>query len=76
METGKKMLSRKTFVRWSAGLLGLFAVAGVWFGQKRKKKSTVKMLTQDGRLVEIDAALLEKKGRKITDAELQSWVKK
>lgn len=57
-------------------MLGLFAVAGVWFGQKRKKKSTVKMLTQDGRLVEIDAALLEKKGRKITDAELQSWVKK
>jgi hypothetical protein len=34
------------------------------------------MLTQDGRLVEIDKKLLVSPGKKITDKELQQWVKK
>ncbi len=34
------------------------------------------MLTQDGKLVEIDKKLLVSPGKKITDKELQQWVKK
>ncbi len=34
------------------------------------------MLTQDGRLVEIDKSLLASSGKKITDKELQKWVTK
>ena len=41
-----------------------------------KKKDTVKMLTQDGRLVEIERAMLTAKSKKITDEDLKTWVKK
>jgi hypothetical protein len=43
---------------------------------KKKKSETVKMLTQDGKLVEIDKKLLASPGKKISDIELQQWVKK
>jgi len=33
------------------------------------------MLTQDGRLVEIDATLLAANTKKVSDKELQTWVK-
>jgi hypothetical protein len=47
----------------------------MWFSKKKQKK-IVRMLTQDGKLVEVDASALPAKGKKISDAELQSWVKK
>ncbi len=34
------------------------------------------MLTQDGKLVEVDARLLATNKKKISDKELQGWVKK
>jgi len=34
------------------------------------------MLTRDGKLVEIDASLLAVNKKKISDKELQNWVKK
>jgi hypothetical protein len=36
----------------------------------------IKMLTQEGKLVEIDAALLTASNEKITDKELQNWIHK
>jgi hypothetical protein len=42
----------------------------------RRKVRTVKMLTQDGKLVEIDASILASGNKKISDKELQNWVKK
>ena len=43
----------------------------------KKKKKTVKMLTQDGRLVEVDAEKLTTSRRKqITDGQLKTWVNK
>ena len=35
----------------------------------------VKLLAQDGTLVEVDRKLLISPGKKITDRELQAWVK-
>jgi hypothetical protein len=40
------------------------------------KKQVVKMLTEDGRLVEVDGALLSASRKKITNSELQNWIKK
>ena len=40
------------------------------------EKKTVKMLTEDGRLVEVDGALLTAAKKKVTNIELQNWIKK
>ena len=84
--------SRRKFIR-GIGLLSAFsalaALAGRALPVKRrvlscvpeKKKKTVRMLTQDGKLVEIDESLLppglsSTGGKKITKEELQNWIKK
>ena len=40
------------------------------------KGKSVKMLAEDGRLVEIDETLLASGGKKVSDEELQHWVKR
>jgi hypothetical protein len=59
------------------GAAAVAAVAGWRFfpGQKKSKKETVKMLTQDGRLVEIDKTLVSSGNKKITADELKQWIK-
>lgn len=68
--------SRKKFLWWGAAAL---AAVGSWklFGGRIKKKEpeTIKMLTQDGRLVEMDKSLLAAT-TKATDKDLQDWIKK
>ncbi len=46
------------------------------FAKTPGKKKTVKMLTEDGRLVEMDASLMAASKKKATNAELQHWIKK
>lgn len=41
-----------------------------------KKTRMVKMLAEDGTLVEIDGGLIKSRGKKVSDAELQCWIKK
>jgi len=79
--------SRRKFV-WGLGIFSLFAAVGAaakfpFSGIKRVlatkpecKNTTVKMLTQDGRIVEVDAALLASNSKKISNTELQNWIKK
>ncbi|MBS1532689.1 MAG: hypothetical protein JSU01_20470 [Bacteroidetes bacterium] len=76
--------SRRKFVRG----LGIFAVfttlassAGLsFFGKRvskaRSKSKSVKMLTEDGRLVEIDEMLVTSQRKKATNADVQHWIKK
>jgi hypothetical protein len=42
--------------------------------EKRTRK--VKMLAEDGTLVEIDGDLIKSGGAKVSDAELQHWIKR
>ncbi|MBS1666273.1 MAG: hypothetical protein JST58_02750 [Bacteroidetes bacterium] len=42
----------------------------------KPESKKIKMLSQDGRLVEIDESLLTQNKRKISDKELQHWIKK
>jgi hypothetical protein len=41
-----------------------------------KKTKMVRMLAEDGSLVEIDANLIQTRGKKVSDTELQRWIKK
>ncbi|HEY8660633.1 MAG TPA: hypothetical protein VIL78_16470 [Hanamia sp.] len=76
MQESPKPTSRKKFLLWSATILSSAAVFKFIRIPKKKKSETVKMLTQDGKLVEIDKKLLASPGKKISDIELQQWVKK
>ena len=76
MQEAQPTASRKKFLLWSATILSSATVFKFIKLPKKKKTATVKMLTQEGKLVEIDKKLLVSKGKKITDKELQQWVKK
>jgi len=75
MQIENQKVSRRKLVGW-IGILSVFTMAGAALRPSKKKTpKTVKMLTQDGQLVEIDASLLEVSKRKISLKELQHWVK-
>lgn len=75
MEADQKSITRKKFVLWGLAILSFLAVLGMRFFPKKKNKM-VRMLTEDGRLVEVDEAVLSSHRKKISNAELQTWVKK
>lgn len=68
--------SRKKFLLWSAVILSSATVLKFVTGNKKEKGETVKMLSEDGTLVEIDKDLLVSTGKKISNTELQNWIKK
>ncbi len=73
MQDAKKKTTRKKFLLWTTALISsvtAFRILG-----SKPKKETIKMLAEDGSLVEIDSSLLVSTGRKISDKELQEWVK-
>ncbi|QEC69862.1 hypothetical protein FRZ67_22120 [Panacibacter ginsenosidivorans] len=80
MKEENKTSSRKKFMLGAIAIFTSLTALKFWLPKDNKKgtekKDTVKMLTQDGRLVEIDKALLTSKNKKITDEELKTWVKK
>lgn len=65
--------TRKKFLLWSTALISSFTAFRI-FGSKPKRQ-TARLLAEDGSLVEIDSSLLVSKGRKISDKELQGWIK-
>lgn len=67
--------SRKKFIWWGAAALTAIGTWKLFGGSKKKDPETIKMLTQDGKLVEIDKSLLAS-GTKATDKDLQQWIKK
>ena len=74
MEKEKDKPSRKKFVFWGIAILSSIT-ALKFLPSTKKKKETIKMLTQDGRLVEVDKDRIAASKGKITDAELKAWVK-
>ena len=77
--------TRRKFLRWG-GLSSLTLLAGFSLRKIFSSKNnlmaatdanpkTVKMLTQDGKLVEVPVAQLPSKKHKITDAAVHDWVK-
>jgi hypothetical protein len=74
MQDQIKTSSRKKFILRSAVLIVTAGIAKFFIGSKSKKKYTVKMLTRDGRLVEVDRSALITPGKKISNEELKNWV--
>lgn len=68
--------TRKKVLLWGAAVISSLTLFKFFDRFKTEKKDTVKMLTQDGKLVEIDKNLLAQSGKKISNKELQNWVKK
>jgi hypothetical protein len=76
MKNKEISFERRKFLGWLT-LLTVSVSAGIPFLTKKKQKTqTIKMLTRDGKLVEVDASLIRKTGIKVSNTELQEWVKK
>ena len=67
------------------GILSLFSIwkAGIFARKKTvlscappEQKETMKLLSQNGQLVEVDVSKIKSVQGKITDQELQDWIKK
>ena len=77
MDQLQKTSSRKKFLLWGATVLSSLTVFQFISGGKQKKNETVKMLTQDGTLVEVDVEkLIAGRRNKINDEQLKNWVGK
>lgn len=75
MDNNNKIQSRKKFIGTGISAAALFTAFKFWAPKKKKETKTVKMLTQYGKLVEMDIAALPSKKKKITNKELQNWIK-
>ena len=75
-----KISSRKKFLIWGGAVLTSLTAFRIFGGSKNvptEKSATVKMLTQDGKLVEVDASKIYcGKRKKISDDQLKKWVNK
>lgn len=68
------ILSRKKILIWAAALASSLTLLQRFKRTQKKGGQKVKMLTQDGKLVEIDQHLVNGTGKKISNQELQHWV--
>ena len=75
MTNENKNQSRRKFITWGVASAVLFTAVKIILPAK-KKPETVKMLTQDGKLVEVDIASLPPQKKKVTNDELKNWIKK
>ena len=77
MQNEQKPLSRKNFLSWTAGIGALLAIPAFLRPSKKKQVSkTVKMLTQDGKLVMVDVANIPGRKKRISDKDIHTWVNK
>jgi len=66
--------SRRGFLGISALLLGSIAFLKTSFFNKKKPSKKIKLLTHDGKLVEVDLKNMPRKKRTVEKNELASWI--
>lgn len=76
MEQLKKQTSRKSFLEWGMGMVFVFVGAGFLFRKPQKQARTVKMLTEDGKLVEIDVTNIPIQKQKLRNGQIHTWITK
>ena len=76
MNSENKLQTRKRFIGLGITAAALLTTFRFFIPEKKKKTETVKMLNQDGKLVEVDIAALPAKKKKISNKELQNWIRK
>ncbi len=81
MDMTDKIQTRKKFIGAGVTAAAMLTALRFFIPEKKKGNETVKMLTQDGTLVEVDASKVQEiekllcvKGKKISNEQLQNWV--
>ena len=74
MDNDNQIQSRKKFIFLGISAAALVTVFRFFIPGKKKKATTMKMLTQDGKLVEVELSKLSRKRKKIKDGDIHSWV--
>lgn len=75
MEQNQNTTSRKKFFLWGLGIISSITALKLIL-PKKKKPTTVKMLSEDGKLVEVDINQIKKTGVKVSDKDIHTWIKK
>ena len=78
MEKEDKKVSRTKFLTWGLGISSLLSIPAFLklSGAKKQEKKIVKMLAQDGKLVEIDVAHIPAKKKKVKNDDIHNWINK
>ena len=76
MDNTHKKQTRKRFIAIGISTAALFTAFRFFIPRKKKKSEKIKMLTQDGRLVEVEVSKLSSKRKKIKDADIHTWVQR
>jgi hypothetical protein len=69
--------NRRRFIKWGVASAAVFSAFRFLLPSEKKKTpktEIVKMLTREGKLVEVEIAALLPKKKKITNKELQNWI--
>jgi hypothetical protein len=66
-------ITRRNFFGWGAAIAAAFTSIQLLLPRKKEKK-TVKMLTREGKLVEVDIKHLQSKVRLASKKEVQTWI--
>jgi hypothetical protein len=82
METNQKDSTRRKFLWGGLGVLSSVSLLKFIIPKKKKAAiacapipTTTKMLTEDGKLVEVDISKIKKTGVKVSDKDVITWVK-
>lgn len=73
MEKEKTNPTRKKFLFAGFAVVSFLGI-GKWFS-KKKKPQTVKMLSEEGQLVEVDISRIRKTGIKVDNTAIHTWIK-
>lgn len=76
MDNTNKIETRKKFITIGITATVLLTAFRFFIPRKKKTPETVKMLTQDGRLVEVEISKLSSKRKKIKEADIHTWVQR
>ena len=77
MDNETNIQTRKRFIGIGITAAAFLTAFRFFIPVKKKKTETVKMLTQDGKLVEVDAnKIFCGKRKKVSDEQLKNWVSK
>ncbi len=78
MEALKNPPGRKKILIWLAAALGSITILRFLPSGKKTEpdEEMVTMLTQDGKLVSVSKKMLTTRSEKLTNKEMQNWIKK
>jgi hypothetical protein len=74
MEKNHKDPTRKKFLFWSMVSIASLGLFKLLKSTKQEKPRTIKMLSEYGKLVEVEIDKIKSTGNKISDTEVHDWI--